>query len=107
MQSAHALANFAIENFSIFESWQKESNYLIQLSTDSLSSLQEFLVKLENNSIAHTAFYEPDLDNILTAICIEPTEQARKITGSFPLMLKEFNTISTVYSQETFQTLNA
>lgn len=34
-------------------------------------------------------FYEPDMDNQLTAICLEPCEQSRKITSSFPLMLKQ------------------
>jgi hypothetical protein len=35
-------------------------------------------------------FYEPDLNNELTAITIQPTQEARKVVSSIPLMFKEY-----------------
>jgi len=35
-----------------------------------------------------TTFNEPDIDNQLTAIAFAPSEEARKLTSSLPLMGK-------------------
>jgi len=91
VQSSHAIADFAIQFPAIFKKWHEESNYIIQLSVDSKFDLEQLIDKLEKNNIKFVPFYEPDLDNQLTAICIEPCEQARRITSSIPLMLKELN----------------
>ena len=91
VQTSHSIADFAIEFPTIFREWHEKSNYIIQLSVNDIVDLQKLINKLELNNIRFTAFYEPDIDNQLTAICIEPTEQARKITSSISLMLKELN----------------
>lgn len=91
MQSSHAIADFAIQFPNIFYKWHEESNYIIQLSVNDIFELQMLIDKLKKNNIKFTAFYEPDIDNQLTAICIEPSEQSRKVTSSIPLMLKELN----------------
>jgi hypothetical protein len=44
--------------------------------------------KLTWKGILFSKFHEPDLDNELTAIAIEPSSESRKIVSSMPLMLK-------------------
>jgi hypothetical protein len=46
-------------------------------------------MKAEARGIKISRFYEPDLQNQLTAICLEPSENARKLTSNLPLMFKE------------------
>ena len=45
-------------------------------------------------------FYEPDLDNDLTAIAIEPSSRARRLVSSLPLMLKNCIEIEHVKQRE-------
>ena len=45
-------------------------------------------------------FYEPDLDNDLTAIAIEPSSKARRMVSSLPLMLKTAIEIETIKQKE-------
>jgi len=53
--------------------------------------LENLIDKLKANNLNYVAFYEPDINNQLTAICIEPNELSHKLTSSIPLMLKELN----------------
>jgi hypothetical protein len=39
--------------------------------------------------IKHTVFREPDINNEITAITFEPSDAARKLTSSCPLLGKE------------------
>ena len=47
--------------------------------------------KIEAHGIPVSAFYEPDQNLALTAICLEATERACKLTSSLPLAFKEHN----------------
>lgn len=88
VQSAHAIADFSIKHKEIFKSWQQGSNYLCCLSTDSKSSLEKFIQKLEQLGIKHSVFYEPDIDEI-TAVCSEPLNKKEhtRIFSKFKLTL--------------------
>ncbi len=69
--------------------WHKKSNYLCQLAVEDEKELYELAEKAEQKGIKVMRFFEPDLNNQLTAICLEPTEASRKFTSSIPLMLRE------------------
>jgi peptidyl-tRNA hydrolase len=92
VQSAHSVADFAVQHPTIFKDWHQQSNSLICLATKDLSELQNLIDKCKNKNIKFVEFYEPDV-NQLTSICLEPTEQSRKITGSLKLAGKAFGTI--------------
>jgi len=71
--------------------WHNESNYLIYLSVQDENSLKQLISKAKEKGIKVSIFREPDIDNAITAIALEPSDATRRITSSLPLALKEFN----------------
>ena len=88
VQGMHAAINFQHEYPEISKSWFNISNYLAFLSTKDENSLQALLNKFQHKGLKFSAFYEPDINNQLTAIALEPGEISRKITSHLPLALK-------------------
>lgn len=88
IQSTHASIQFIFEHPEISEVWFKNP-YLAQLSAENEDELKSLICKLQKLNIKHSIFREPDLGNQITAIAVEPSDKARKITSHLPLMLKE------------------
>lgn len=91
MQSAHALADFIIAHPKVAQKWHKESNYLVTLSVPDEVSLLQLASRLSERGINFVTFREPDINNQVTALCIEPHDDVRKLCSNFPLALKECN----------------
>lgn len=89
VQSSHAAIQFIFEHPEISSIWFKDP-YLAQLSVENEDSLKNLIHKLQKANIKYSIFREPDLDNQITAIAIEPSEKTRKLVSSLPLMLKEY-----------------
>lgn len=89
VQSGHALADFCIQHSEIANSWHKNSNYLVYLSVEDEESLHRLIAKLQSRDITMSVFQEPDLDNQITAIAIEPTKEAHRLCSSLPLALSD------------------
>jgi len=81
---------FQYEHPKLAEKWYKESNYLIYLSVENESELKQLIQKLQKTNLKYSIFRESDIDDQITAICIEPSEETRRLTSSMPLMLKEY-----------------
>ncbi len=90
-QSLHALADFTQQYPQQTKEWAETSNSLVVLSVKDENELTQFIHKLSQFNIKYSAFREPDIDNQLTAIAIEPCDAARKLCSNFPLALKEFS----------------
>jgi hypothetical protein len=88
VQSSHALLNFAALHPEQFINWNKESNYLLQVSCNNESELELYIKKCDKKHIKCVIFREPDLNNEVTAIALEPTLAALKLVSNLPLMLK-------------------
>ncbi len=69
--------------------WHRDSNYVALLAAKDEEELNKLIEKAKEKGIKFVAFYEPDIDNQLTAVCFEPTDAARRLTSSIPLALKE------------------
>ncbi len=91
VQSAHAIANFAIEHNDVFVAWQKGSNYLVCLSVETREELVHLAERLKLFDIKLTEFREPDVNNELTAICVQslPKKMHTKIFKSLKLTCNE------------------
>lgn len=90
VQSAHAAIDFQHQFPQISQNWNKLSNYLILLSVDNEDSLKHQIQKIIKFNLSHVVFKEPDMDNQITAVCIEPSEKSRKLFSHLPLTLKEY-----------------
>lgn len=64
------------------------SNYICILET-SADRLMELISKANENDIRYSIFREPDYDNAITAVALEPDEKSKKICSNFRLALKE------------------
>jgi peptidyl-tRNA hydrolase len=89
-QATHSAIKFIFEHPEIAKEWYNKSEYLVELSIENQEKLLELTEKLRWKDISFSEFREPDMDNELTSIALEPTEKARKVVSSMPLMLKEY-----------------
>ncbi len=81
-QSAHALAEFASQFPEQFHTWHEMSNSVIVMSCADLSSL---LARADKRAVRYAFFREPDLNDKLTAVCLEATADSRRLTSSLKL----------------------
>lgn len=89
MQAAHAAIDFQYQHPVEANEWQKQSNYLVFVTVADEAELIKLITKALLTGIKHTVFREPDLNNQITAVAFEPTDAARKLTSSCPLLAKE------------------
>lgn len=64
VQGGHAVAQWLLDNKHT-QTWN--NNYLIYLYAD----IEQWAYKLKLKGLDHSIFYEPDLENVPTAIAIE------------------------------------
>jgi peptidyl-tRNA hydrolase len=81
-QCAHAIADFSKEHPEIFREWHEQSNYICCLVAE---DLRELAWRCREQDINCTLIHEPDYDDQLTAIAIEPTQLAKKIVRPYKL----------------------
>ncbi len=89
VQSAHAAIDFQHEHPEEARQWQTKSNYLALLTVADEAELIKLITKAIFMGVKHTIFREPDLGNSITAVAFEPSDLAKKITSSCPLLGKE------------------
>ena len=89
VQSAHAAIDFQHEHPQEASQWQTKSNYLALLTVADEEALIKLISKALVSGIKYTLFREPDLNNEITAVAFEPSDRARKLTSSCPLLGKE------------------
>lgn len=83
------------------QNWYKNSNYICLLAAKDIEQLSLIKTILENNNLKVSVFYEPDLDNAMTAIAVEPSDMSRKLLANLPLALRNNSYTSTVSDKET------
>lgn len=89
VQSAHAAIQFQYEHPELAKLWYKQSNYLAFLTVANEEELVKLIDKAEAKGIKHSIFREPDINNQITAVAFEATDEARRLTSSCPILGKE------------------
>lgn len=88
VQSAHAAINFIFEHPSRAGPWFNNSNYLVLLEVNDEKELIKIIEKCIHKQLCFTIFQEPDLNNQITAIAIEPGKESQKLVAKLSLLEK-------------------
>jgi hypothetical protein len=96
VQSIHAMRQFTAEHPDIDNEWFLTSNYLGLLAAKDESELLEIVRKAALEDIRYSIFREPDVDNAITAIALEPGEKSKRLCSRLPLALKEMSKIGDI-----------
>ena len=86
VQSAHAGIQFQHEHTELAKNWYHSSNYLIFLSVENEVELNNIIDAAKSKNITISVFREPDIDNQITAIALEPSITSKKLTSGLKLM---------------------
>ncbi len=89
LQSGHAAIDFQHQHPVEAKEWQRKSNYLAFLTVANEEELIKLISKAILSGVKHTVFREPDIQNQITAVAFEPSDLARRLTSSCPLLGKE------------------
>jgi hypothetical protein len=87
----HAAIEFVFEHPEIASEWNNVSKHLAVCSCRDGPALLELLDKCLLKGLDISIFREPDLNNEITAIAIEPTLRGKKIVSNLPLTLKNYS----------------
>ena len=87
VQAAHALTEFLVEHPEVASQWHTTSNTLALLAVQNEEILRRLKSKARQRKLKHSAFFEPDQDNAMTAVAFEPC--AKALVRELPLALSE------------------
>jgi len=82
------MRQFSHENFDIDRNWFNNSNYIGLLSVSDEEEIIKLMEKAIIKDIKFSIFREPDLDNQITAIVLEPGIKSRKLCSCLKLALR-------------------
>lgn len=99
-QAIHAAIDYGLKNPELLKEWHDISNHVGILSAKNERDLVDLIRRLEKKGIDYVAFREPDLGDCITAVALEPTDEARRAVSSFPLAMKA-QTPQEVFDKET------
>lgn len=100
-QLVHVAYSFQKEYPHIQNVWLNISNYIALLSCENEQALKDLIAKAEKKDIKYSVFTEPDLNDSITSIILEPCEEASKMCSSLPLAFKEYtNQFLTLQEEE-------
>lgn len=85
VQSAHALQAFNVKHPAATRSWYEASNTLAMLSVPNEEALTCLLGRAQERGFLVAPFHEPDRNNEMTALALEPA--GRRLVSSLPLAL--------------------
>ena len=87
VQSCHAAIQFVYDHPGRAGPWFNNSNYLVLLSVKDEEELWKLVEKADKLGLKMSLFKEPDINNQLTAICLEPSILTQKLVKNIQLAL--------------------
>jgi hypothetical protein len=91
------MRQFSHEHPHVDKEWFENSNYICLLSVSNEEALFSLLEKAKQRDILCSHFCESDLNDALTAICLAPGQQSKKLVSSLKLAFSQQSTNTLVY----------
>jgi peptidyl-tRNA hydrolase len=88
-QLCHAMREFVAQHPEIDQEWYRNSNYLALLEVPNETDLRILVEKADDKKLRCSVFHEPDRDNEMTAIALEPGIASKKLLSSLRLAFKD------------------
>lgn len=88
-QACHCAFSFSQKYPELTKFWIEFSNYICILEVNDEAALNNILERARNKNIKFATFIEPDYNNSLTAIALEPGKESKKVCSNLKLALKE------------------
>ena len=85
-QIVHATVEWCMKHYSLTKEWMDISNYVCVLQVPLEKDLKELLYKANELKIKTAYFLEPDLNNSLTAIILQPGTVSKYLTKNLELL---------------------
>lgn len=92
-QAVHAAFEFSVQHRFITSGWLRESNYLVVVTALDEAMLEMYATAALQAGLRVTLVHEPDCNDELTAIAIEPSPEARKLCSNLPLLGKGYEKV--------------
>ena len=86
-QAVHGYKEFSIQHPEVDTDWYENSNQKVILQVKNESELKKLITKAEEKGIKYSLFREPDLDNTITCITMEPGIDTKFIVRKLSLAL--------------------
>ena len=93
----HGAHEFIEEHPTEYKAWLSNP-YIGLLSVKDEQELFQLRDKLQEKGIKVSSFYEPDMNDQLTSITVEPGKESARWLSSLPLAFKEFSNPPTLLS---------
>ena len=87
-QALHALVEFGQEHPETVATWHQLSNSVVAMGASS-TQLEELIERCKKKHVRYSVFREPDLEDRLTAVAVEPTRDGKRVTSNYPLALRD------------------
>lgn len=88
-QSCHSAIDFVMLYPEFSGEWRTKSDHICVLEIENEEKLKELLQKAKDKNIMHSAFFESDMNNELTAIALAPSNKTRKLCYHLKLALQK------------------
>jgi peptidyl-tRNA hydrolase len=88
VQGMHAAIQFQFDHPEVSREWFRNSNYLGFLSVANEQELCELIEQARSLDIKFSVFREPDIEDQITAIALQPGRKTKKLCSRLPLALK-------------------
>lgn len=89
-QGIHAAFEFSTQNRLITSGWVRDSNYLVVVAAQDEAHLNMYATAALQAGLRTTLVHEPDCNDELTAIAIEPSTEAKRLCSNLPLVGKGY-----------------
>jgi len=78
-----------VKHPELIKEWHSQSNYLVIVAVQDENALIELCRKARTHGLIHNRIREPDYNDELTALALEPGDAARRLCSQYPLALRE------------------